>query len=265
MNFLTKDDLRKAVPVAFAEKPTRDVSKQYVFANTETVIDDLAKEGWLPREASQRSPRNGVETSFSPHMIRFANPDIVVKSGAVNDSFPEILVENRHDGLGAFKFSAGFFRLVCSNGLVIMTESFARVAIPHKGYTFDELREVVSKRVQSLPETIDIMNNMRGRMLTSEEQHALAMQAFLIRQGIDPATATSEQKPNKEIVIDMLTPVRSADKGKDLWTVFNVIQEKVIGGHFHTNTGRKARSITSFEKDMAINQKLFEAATPFIN
>jgi len=185
MNFLSKDQLREMVPVAFATEPTRDVSKQYVFANTETVVDDLAKEGWLPRQASQRNARAGVTTQFSPHFIRFSHPDIVVKKDGVVDSFPEILLQNRHDGLGAFKFSAGFFRLVCSNGLVIMTESFAQVSIPHKGYTFDELREVVQKRVISLPGTIEIMNNMQGRKMTKAESHALATDAYLIRAGID--------------------------------------------------------------------------------
>ena len=66
----------------------------------------------------------------------------------------------------------------------------------------------------------------------------------------------------------ILMPVREEDKGDDLWTVFNVCQEKLIKGGFQS-TGkndkvRKQRKITSIKKDVEYNQRLWEIATRFM-
>ena len=262
-SFITKDDIRRAAPVAFAEKPTRDVSSQYVFANTETVVDDLAKFGWLPTSASQRTGRKGVESKFSPHMIKFANPDIVVE-GEDGLSWPEIILKNRHDGLGSFQFMAGMFRLVCSNGLVIATANFGSVKIAHKGYSFNELREIVGKRVESLPQVIGTMNQMKERELTGAEKHRLALDAVLLRSGIKPTSKDAEGfKPEAGLIKSILTPVRKQDNSNDLWSVFNTVQEKAVKGGFQLN-GRRTKGITSFEKDLQLNQALFDRALTFI-
>jgi len=262
-SFITKDDIRKAAPVAFAEKPTRDVSSQYVFANTETVVDDLAKFGWLPTSASQSTGRKGVESKFSPHMIKFANPDIVVE-GEDGLSWPEIILKNRHDGLGSFQFMAGMFRLVCSNGLVIATANFGSVKIAHKGYSFNELREIVGKRVESLPQVIGTMNQMKERELTGAEKHRLALDAVLLRSGIKPTSKDAEGfKPEAGLIKSILTPIRKQDNSNDLWSVFNTVQEKAVKGGFQLN-GRRTKGITSFEKDLQLNQALFDRALTFI-
>ena len=41
---------------------------------------------------------------------------------------------------------------------------------------------------------------------------------------------------DNETLKDILTPVRSEDNSNDLWTVFNICQEKMIKGGFFTTT-----------------------------
>jgi len=263
ITFLSKDQVRQAAPLVFADKPTREVSGAYTFASTETVMDDLAKFGWLPTGASQRTGRKGVESKFSPHMVKFANPDIVVE-GEDGLTFPQIVLKNRHDGLGTFQFMAGMFRLVCGNGLVIATANFGQIKIAHKGYSFEELRGLVSKRVESLPEVIGTMNQMKERQLTGAEKHNLALDALLLRSGIKPGSdLAGEFKPEVGMISEILKPVRKEDKGNDLWNVFNTVQEKAIKGGFNLNN-RKVKGISSFEKDLQLNQELFESAVRFL-
>ena len=145
--YMTKDQLKEACPLAFAQAPTNpDVSKKYLFVNTETIVDDLDKLGWKPVQAAQRKGR-GNNTIFSKHMVAFQNPDIKIKGKDGDDSFPRIIMTNSHDGMQAFKFSVGIFRLVCSNGLVVADEQFSDFKIKHKGYSFEELRGVVNEAV----------------------------------------------------------------------------------------------------------------------
>lgn len=54
MKPMTMAEVREKCPYAFATTPTNPgVSGKYIHANTETVINDMAKLGWYPVEAKQ--------------------------------------------------------------------------------------------------------------------------------------------------------------------------------------------------------------------
>ena len=75
----------------------------------------------------------------------------------------------------------------------------------------------------------------------------------------------------KRITIDiegLLKPVRKEDEGSDLWSIFNVVQEKLIEGDFDYTIGskfRKARKIKNFKQDQKINKELFDVALEYVN
>ena len=268
--YMSKDQLREICPLAFAEAPTNpDVSKRYLFVNTETIVDDLDKLGWKPVQAAQRKSRGSGGTIFSKHMVAFQNPDIKITSSDGDDAYPRILLTNSHDGMQAFKFSVGIFRLVCSNGLVVADEQFSDFKIKHKGYTFGELRKVVKQAVADLPNRVQVMNDMKDRILTEEEKKKLALDAMLIRAGIQPGSEKATKfNYDDETIVDILDPKRKEDEGNDLWRVFNVVQEKITQGEFHAALKgakvRKVRKIKSFEKDIKVNKELFRLATALV-
>ena len=267
--YLSKDQIRELAPLVFAEAPTNpDVSNKYLFVHTETIIDDLDKLGWKPVTVAQRKSR-GTNTIFSKHMVSFQNPEIKITSKNGDDAFPRIILTNSHDGMQAFKFSVGIYRLVCSNGLVVADEEFSDFKIKHKGYTFAELRNVVTQAVEDLPNRVEVMNKMQDKILTQEEKNKLALDAMLVRAGIEPGSDKAKKfNYDDETIIDILDPKRKEDEGDDLWKVFNVIQEKITQGDFHAAlTGakvRKVRKIASFEKDIKVNKELFKLATALI-
>ena len=268
--YMNKEQLREICPLAFAEAPTNpDVSKRYLFVNTETIVDDLDKLGWKPVQAAQRKSRGNGGTIFSKHMVAFQNPDIKIKGSDGDDSFPRIIMTNSHDGMQAFKFSVGIFRLVCSNGLVVADEQFSDFKIKHKGYTFGELRDVVNQAVADLPNKVQVLNDMKNRTLTQEEKNKLALDSMLVRAGIEPGSEKATKfNYDDETIEDILDPKRKEDEGDDLWRVFNVIQEKITQGEFHAALRgakvRKVRKIKSFEKDLKVNKELFKLATALI-
>ena len=70
----------------------------------------------------------------------------------------------------------------------------------------------------------------------------------------------TKQKVN---IMDVLTADRPQDAGNDLWVVFNRIQEKLTGGSYRAGK-RKARSIKNFQKDIELNEQLFELAESYL-
>ena len=274
LNILTKEDIATQAPVILATEPTAKVSSQYTFANTETVIDDLAELGWLPTQVGQRASRR-KSTRFSPHMVRFSNPDLKITkgdAGSENVSYPQIILNNRHDGLGSFRLQAGIFRLVCSNGLVIATAKFGEVKIAHRGYSFEEMRGIVQQRVEALPEQIQVMNDMQSKMLSRSEQEALAQQAIILRSNVQAGTEEAQElikRVDKVSLNELLTPVRTEDSSTDLWNTYQVVQERISKGLFSMPLGAKAkvrrvREINSFEKDLKFNKELFTTAKSFL-
>jgi hypothetical protein len=266
-SYLTKEQIKAVAPVVFATEPTnKGVSEKYLHVNTETVIDDLAKLGWFPVTAMQRrtKPRkDGTPTIRSKHMVSFQNPNIMIKGKNGDDSYVRIILTTSHDGLSSFQFRVGIYRLVCSNGLVVADEEFSAFSIKHKGYTLEELKQVITLAVEDLPNKVEVLNKMQVRMLTAEEQTQLAIDAMALR------SSNPDAKYTEASIAEVLASTRKEDEGDSLWLVFNRVQESIInGGYSAALRGakiRKVKKIKSFEKDLSINQDLFKLALAYVN
>jgi hypothetical protein len=285
-NQLSKDELREIAPSIFSTKPSPEVSKHYSHIPTDKLIDDMELLGWFPIDAKEVNARTKGTMGFQKHLVVFRNPDIVInqmpnnivesstsptgyrktdgtfaKKNPIDTVFPQILLTNSHDGKNAFTFTAGLFRMICENGLVISTNEFEKVSIRHMGYDFDELQVQINEMVEQLPLTVESMNKMIDTQMNQKSILKFAKDMLAVRFPEDEL---------RRITIDMdefITPVRPEDKGDDLWSVFNVIQEKIIEGDFEYTVGtkhRKARQIKNFKQDMDLNSKMFDVALDYV-
>lgn len=270
-NFLSDEQLKAMCPSAFKESPTNPgVSNRYVHANTMTVVNDLRKLGWFPVEAKQCRAKKNSSGIRSFHMISFQNPDIYIEKpdsdgGSTVEAYPRIILTNSHDGFNAFKFMVGLFRLVCSNGLVVSTEEMANVSIKHINYDFETLRDVVKTTIENVPNIVMKMNRMKKTFLNEDEKKELATEVVKIRKNVE---SDEKFEIDEETIMEILNPEREEDKSNDLWTVFNVCQEKMTKGGYRSVGGanklRRQRKITSIKKDVDYNQRLWAFAEKFI-
>ena len=197
----------------------------------------MAKLGWGVVDAKEVRARRGE--GYQKHLVVFRNNDIAIKGEDGDHAYPQILLTNSHDGKNAFTFTAGLFRMVCENGLVICSKEFENLKIRHYGYDFEELQKVISTMVEKLPLTVESMNQFKKKKLRKAQIEEFAKKAAAIRFG-------AEQLQN--ITIDynkLLEPTREEDKGNDLWSVFNVVQEKLVHGMFEYTSGTKLRKARS--------------------
>lgn len=276
-HYMSKEEIRKACPVAFAEVPTRDkVSDKYVMMSSERVIDDMEKLGWKVVSACQRKPsrklaEDGKVSQFSYHQIWFQNPEIFItrtnKEGTEEiDCYPRICLQNSADGLSRLKFGCGLFRLVCSNGLVIADQKLAEFSVQHINYTFEYVQKLIQEIVAELPNQVEQINMMQHVQLTFEQKLEFAKEALKVRRGLDQE---DELKVDEETLTDMLTPKRDEDKGDDLWKVYNVLQEKVVKGGFmmakdENSKARKVREVKSFISSFSMSKDLDSIARAYL-
>ena len=264
---LNDKELKYLCPVAFKSTMTQNeisklgLSKHYSFVPTMNVVNDLRDLGYEVVDAKQVKARKKSTNGYQKHMLTFEHPKYKVEG---KEEYPQILLTNSHDGGNAFTLSAGIFRLVCSNGLVIKTEDYGSARLVHKGYSFEAVQELVKQFEETVSEVLNKITEMKKVELTKEQQIEFAKKAALLR-----FTAKSYNEDNIADVVsidDLLNVERKEDAGNGLYEVFNRVQESIVQGKYlyaasgkvndaDTKT-RKARPIKNFKQSIDVNKKL---------
>jgi len=256
--FLSMEQIKEKAKSVFAEKGAEGTSEKYSHIPTYKIIEDMQLLGWGVTDVKEVKARKNA--GFQKHLLVFRNNDIMIDGKDGDIVFPQVLLTNSSDGKNAFTFRAGLFRLVCSNGLVVSTQDFADMKIRHMGYDFEELQKTINTMVEKLPLTVESMNKFKQTQLDEAQIIEFAKKALETRFSED------EIKRIKVDYSELVKPTRKEDEGNDLWSVFNVIQEKVIDGGFEYTAGtktRKARRIKNFNQDLIVNSKLYELASSY--
>lgn len=268
VRFLTKEEIAKLAPVAYAAEPTNpNLSKHYTFASTEKVINDMKTLGWEVTEARQPRKRNR-SALYSYHMIIFhnTNPEYKIlhtnKNGEDDSYYPEIILTNSHDGFTSFSFRIAIYQSSSDKRIVITTDDFTNIYIRHIGYSFEELQKLINTVMEQLPVQVAVMNKMQGRILTDDEKRALALSALRNRKNDQEL-----QVPNF-ILDEILEPSEDEVEPINLWETFSIINRKMIDGEFtmvnKNGKLRKARKIKSIWKYIHYSQSIFATAYKMI-
>ena len=268
---LNDSEIALLCPVAMKTTMTNNeisklgLSEHYSFVPTINVVNDLRALGFECVDATQVKARKKTTNGYQKHMLTFENPKYKVEGA---EEYPQLLLTNSHDGGNAFTLSAGIFRLICSNGLVIKTEDYGSSRLVHKGYSFEAVQELVNEFNVTLDEVLTRVTAMKQVQLTKDQQIEFAKQAALLR-----FTAKSYNEDNISDVVDidgLLNVERKEDAGNGLYEVFNRVQESLVQGKYlYASSGkvkdadtktRKARPIKNFKQSISVNQKLSELA-----
>ncbi len=251
---LSNDQLQRAVPAAFADAAHESRSARYAYIPTAAVIDGMRAEGFLPVKATQATVRDAARAAHGKHMIRFRREDQLHLPEA-----REIIMINSHDGTSAYKLSAGIFRLVCSNGLVVGREDM-RHTVRHSGNVVHEVIEGATRIIEDFHRVTEDIELMKSTQIAPPLAIAFANAAIEARFEGDEKPVTADQ---------VLRPRRSADTGSDLWTVFNRIQENTIRGGIPGTSRdaigrmhrRRTREVKGIDQNDTLNRALWRLAT----
>ncbi len=266
---LEDNEIKYLAPVAFkSEMTTQEIanlglSDHYSFVPTMNVVRDLQTMGWDCVDAKQVKARKKSTNGYQKHMLTFEHPKYKVEGV---EEYPQLLLTNSHDGGNAFQLSAGIFRLVCSNGLVIKTEDYGTQRLIHKGYSFEAVQEMVEGFIATIDETMTRITAMKRTQLDKDQMVEFAKQAALLRF---TSKSYNEENIDKVVYIDeLLDATRKEDNGNAVWEVFNRVQERLVGGNYHykgtKDKPRKARPIKNFKQNFEVNKKLSELAFAYV-
>lgn len=242
---ISLNSLRERVPAIFTKTPSPKVSDRYSFADSEYYLQKFIDADWFIHSARQVS-----KSEYAPHQVILRNNDIAT----VGDLLPQLMFTNSHNGIKKMTIDTGIYRLVCSNGLVVPTSITQSLSIKHIDLGDSTTDTIVNSFYEKVPIIMNNIDRMRNKILTDDEIDNFTYNALQIR-------FTNAVGIN---INDVVKPLRLEDNSDDLWTVFNVVQEKLIRGGIQLPSKRRSRPINNFVNDNNINTKLWELAEQYI-
>lgn len=242
---ISLNSLRERVPAIFTKTPSPKVSDRYSFADSEYYLQKFIDANWTIHSARQVS-----KSEYAPHQVILRNNDIAT----VGDLLPQLIFTNSHNGIKKMTMDTGIYRLVCSNGLVVPTSITQSLSIKHLDLGDSTTDTIVNSFYEKVPIIMNNIDRMRNKILTDDEIDNFTYNALQIR-------FTNAVGIN---INDVVKPLRLEDNSDDLWTVFNVVQEKLIRGGIQLPSKRHSRPINNFVNDNNINTKLWELAEQYI-
>jgi hypothetical protein len=250
---LTNSELLAKAPALFTQEPHYDVSDKYHFIPTIDVIEEIRANNWYPVNVSEAKIRNDDKQGYQQHLVRFRHFDDLLNPP---ENAVELLLFNSHDRTKSFSISAGIFRYVCSNGLVIADSVFESHTIRHLGSDRDnDVANAIASIISVKPKLMKKVDTLNSIELTELEKESFAHSSI-------PLRFEDHLEVNYK---DVLTPHREEDRNNRLYTVMNIIQENLLRGNLSgTNkiTGKRftSKEITSISKDTEINKSLWDIA-----
>lgn len=251
---LSEDQIRETVPSAFALAPHTSRSAKYVYVPTADIVKSMVRENFLPVFACQSRPRDKEKFGHTKHMLRFR----LGGADLSRQEIPEIILVNSHDGTSSYQLTAGVFRLVCTNGLIVGNK-FEEVRVHHTGNIIDEVMNGAFSVAKDFERALGAVQEMKAITLKPDEQGVFAMAAADLR---------FEPKEGESLPISaakLLEPRRMEDRADDLWTTFNRIQENVIQGgqrerNRDTRKMHRTREVKGIDQNVRLNRALWTLA-----
>lgn len=247
---LSNEQIGSFAPAVFAPEAHASRSDRYGYIDTGAILNGLRDEGFQVMEARQAVTRTAGKRGYAQHLLRLRHQSVQ----AFSEGAPEIIVSNSHEGSSAMTIMGGYFRFICSNGL-IAGDMLATHKVYHRGsgrldgMVIDGCVRVLDD-VQQITNTID---RWTGTTVTRELAFDYANRALALRwdSGQAPVQAA-----------DLLRARRLQDRGNTAWHLLNIVQENLLRGGQpgrNANGGRTTtRAISGMDQTVDINRRLWD-------
>jgi hypothetical protein len=230
-----------------------NVSEKYQVIPTIDVVQRFERYGFEVTNVQAVNAR--ARDGYQRHLVRMKS-EYKMAPGLI----PEVVILNSYDATKALQIRVGFFRFVCSNGIIAGNNLVPEFRITHSNSkweeSLDEFIDVYDEKYHLQKEWVE---NMNERKMTLDEAYHLAEQAV------------GQRHYDDRIKLDVVDPLellvvrRREDRGDSAWLRFNVMQEALINGYFHkydTDGGiRKARVLTDVSELVRVNTVLSDMFT----
>lgn len=248
------------------DKAYDKMSDKYTFIPTYRILEDLYDLGWEPREIKESNTKKLEKRGYQKHMVRLSQKDNNESVLDQEQIFPEIVLFNSHGGDSSFILHPGFFRFICSNGLIVpAANDYGEYRIRHINYGYSDVEQAINNFLKDLPNFISqvelFQNTELDDVKVKKFGQIAAAKAWNVAEEKQDIFEQYVVHPNK-----VLRPRRKEDERlqNNLWGTYNIIQENITKGGLFTQKGKKTKPINSIDRLKSINKMLWETANNFV-
>jgi len=195
------------------------LSSRYKLLTTQDILNKFLLRGFYINSFAQSK-----NNEHGAHILRLRHNDY-----KIGNDYIEIIISNSYDGSIPFTISWGYHRKVCNNGLHLGSTAF-KSKIKHVGSDFyDQVYADLNKALKDLDRIKNLIFKLKTHQLTKKQAVEFGHNVLKFR--------LKNVKNLFDVNInEALNPIREADKGHDLFTILNILQEKCLGGGIHYRT-----------------------------
>jgi hypothetical protein len=226
-------------------------SSKFGFISSEKLVNELSKHNLeLDKVVEMKLKKNKAERQgFQKHRMLF-NTGFKTKDGML-----QLLVTNSHEGSSALRFQLGFYRFVCSNGLVIGNTVINPISLRHTVKHTEQLNDTISMVMNQKTKVFESIDELQNKTMNNEQFKKFTQDALELR-GYD--------KNKYGILVPSYEIKRIDDIGTDAFTAMNVVQENILRTGFKAYTDKNEkvtmRAIKSLDEQNRINTGLWDLA-----
>jgi hypothetical protein len=276
MKELSLEKIIQQAPSIASLVPHPDVSDRYCHVRTIDLIEPLREAGWVPVRATECPVRSKSRQGFQKHMLTFRREqDLNVCVGGFTPGAHRIVSEsegtevfelnavNSHDRSAAWKFMAGIFVQICSNGLVVNKGMFMAEVIRHVAIFPKEVVLTAINAARQIDRVLESVHDMKNLVLNEPQRLDFAEYALMQKYG--------DMSRSPIVPATLLEARREEDRDHCLWKTFNVIQENLMrGGQKDGRQDQFGRlfspsiGIKALGRQIDLNQALWERAAEYL-
>lgn len=250
MTILTTDEAIKLVPAIGATAPSAAVSDSYQFVSSRDILDRVQQDGWRITNATSQGQKECAQ-----HRVTLVHQNDLNNVSTL-EGIPRMEMFNSHNRTKRLMFAVGYFRFVCSNGLIVASGPAETIRTKHR-FSDDKLNAIMDQ-VAHISNRFPLINNkidqFKNRELTEVEQAAFALYALKGRYNYRPAMPKRFSN-TAETLNKLLTVRRKQDEGSSAWAVYNRVQENLV-----TGIEGFTRPIRGYSDSVRVNQLLWKGA-----
>ncbi len=264
------------------------LSDNHVQLTTSELVTAANEAGYLiyQRGCSKRRPKSlakGLKQETAKHYFAARPSDQTLNKlglstqleynggpGRYSKAFPSVLLFNSHDGRTSLSVKTGLLEMVCSNGLVIWSQTFNQFRFNHVNISISVVKEAFIGLLDYLPTLLHIRNRLCEIPVTPALANEFAMRAIPLRW---PTANIGEYSEYRIDPNDIVNPRYSNQNGLTFYNLLNNVQRNLLNeDNFHVihfNKGKKplsrrVRKVRSFTRQEEINTNLWRLTESFL-
>lgn len=228
-------------------KHQRIESKPF-YNETIDIVSSLKDKGWVVDGVYEN--RNKKSRKIANHCVKLTHPDLNMNVNNKTEGLANMYITNSCDGKSPLSLDFGMYRLACSNGLVVK-DIVADTKIKHTEKDYNRLPQIIANLEDKIQPMFKKFESFKNTTLTSSQLKDLLYNASKLRD-FDRNTSLAVRN-------QLLNVHRDEDKGDDLWSVYNRLQENLIKPNMLVGPdGKIISGVNNPLENIKVNQDLYE-------